>query len=211
MELMETSKGLDLALASTEDRISAYMMGKIDKGELQAKDEELMGRWLSVWQNLIQFMPPGEAVLAHMKTQEECGRTISERTAWSDYRHATKVWGPVTQMNQQARYTLLYECAVKTFNMCQELKDTREMNRAMKNLIVLAELMNDGNEQVSAPVMIINMNVPGEGTKTINLADLKSVPEDELQGVIEDIDSVEIEDAKVMEMLNGSSQSDKTE
>ena len=212
MELIEKPSGkLDLALTTTEDRVAAYMMGNLEESELQLQDKKQMARWLSVWQNLINFMTPVEAVDEHFNKQKKIGEEISIRTAWKDYRMATKIWGDVTHMNQKARFSILYEYSLQVFKICKDKKDRQEMNRAMKNLILLADRLKDGHSGIKPPVLVMNINVPGQGTQTFDLADLKTMNNKDLDSVIQDIDSIEIEDDELKNLLDGKSDTDQSE
>lgn len=203
-ELFKTKAGkLDLAQSSTEDRIAAYFVGKIEKSELSPKDQELIERWLNMWNSLNNYRSPQQAVNEHLKKYELLGKPISLRTAWNDLRGATKLWGNIGSTSEQARWILLYEYQMKTFNMAAQAKDRTEMNRSIKNLILINKyLKGDGDESIKPSTYVLQFNIQGKGAKTINLDKFGDIDDAVIDEVIEAMDQEAPTDIEIHSLLN---------
>lgn len=203
-ELFKKPAGkLDLAQSTTEDRIAAYFVGKLEESDLPVKEQEMTKRWLNIWNSLNNFRSPQQAVNEHLKKYEESGKPISLRTAWNDLRGATKLWGNIATTSQQARWILLYEMQMKTFQMAIEAKDRTEMNRSIKNLAVINQhLKGDGDESIKPSTYVLQFNITGNGSKTINLEKFGDIDDAVIDEVIEAMDQEEPTDVEIHSLIN---------
>jgi hypothetical protein len=211
MSLFPENRGkIEIKMDTPEDRIAAFMISKIDKAELHKGDEKIMRRWLKIWNLLLNYHSPSQAVAAHVKMCNEDPEieAISERTAWYDLKNATRIWGNLNEVPYHASLVLLSEYAMKTFQMAAGQKNVKEMNRAIsemreirKDLHAIAEI-GDETTPTSRFVLIIQT---GEGKpRTIDLDDYEELPEDIAADVIEAVQSKEISSADFMQIVEDS-------
>ncbi len=211
MSLFPENRGkIEIKLDTPEDRIAAFMISKIDKQELHKGDEKIMHRWLKIWNLLLNYHSPSQAVTAHVKmcAEDDNMETISERTAWYDLKNATSIWGKLNEVPYHASLVLLSEYAMKTFQMAAQQKSVKEMNRAIsemreirKDLHAIADL-GDAETPVSRFVLIIQT---GEGKpRTIDLDHYEELPEDIAAEVIEAVQSYEVSSSQFMQIVEDS-------
>ncbi len=208
MELFKDQRGkVKIKLETLQDRIAAYMVGKLD--ELCPDEYKIMLRWNAVWSFLQNYQSPLQAVNAHHKKHQLLGDEdqISMRTAWSDYRNACRLWSNVVESNYVAKLILLEEYAMKTFQMAAKERDVTGMNAAIKNLIKiteenksLEELMGDPGSDANK--FVLEINVAGKKEPfTIDLDSYQILPEEENEKVLDAIQETEISTLKLREML----------
>lgn len=203
---------IEIKLDTPEDRIAAFMIKKIDKEELHKGDEKIMRRWLKIWNLLLNYHSPSQAVTAHVKM---CGEdpeigAISERTAWYDLNNATKIWGKVNEIPYHASLILLSEYAMKTFQLAAQQRNVKEMNRAIsemreirKDLHAIADI---GDSEVTTSRFVLIIHTGGEEGKprTIDLDDYEELPEDVASEVMEAVQGKEISSSQFMQIVEDS-------
>lgn len=192
IELFKDQRGeLKMKLDTAEDRIAAYMMGKVERDVLSDKDVELKNRWLKVWSLLQTGLSPNQAVINHLKALESDGKEISERTAWYDLHHATRLWGALGEVSYQATLILMKEYAHQAF---QKSSNSKEMSMAIKMMMEIADRLNaisalgdDGGVKPSTFILAVKMS---DGRiERFDLDDYKDAPEDITSQIIEDLQS----------------------
>lgn len=200
---------IEVKMDTPEDRIAAFMISKIEKEELHKGDHVIMKRWLKIWNLLLNYHSPSQAVAAHVKMcaeDPEIGE-ISTRTAWYDLKNSTKIWGNLNEVSYHASLVLLSEYAMKTFQLAAQKRDVKEMNRAIAEMReIKKDLHNisdvgDLDTPTSRFVLIIQTGKEGEGPRTIDLDDYQELPEDVANDVIDAVQSQEIETSKFMQIV----------
>lgn len=201
---------IEIKLDTPEDRIAAFMISKIDKSELHKGDDQIMRRWLKIWNLLLNYHSPSQAVTAHVKMcqEDESIGAISERTAWYDLKNATSIWGKLNEVPYHASLVVLSEYAMKTFQLAAQQKNVKEMNRAIsemreirKDLHNITDL-GDTDIQTSRFVLIIQT---GEGKpRTIDLDNYEELPIDIAAEVMEAVQSTEVTSSQFMEIVENS-------
>lgn len=184
MELFKNNRGkIEMKLDTTEDRVSAFMMGKIEESALQAPDHKIMKRWAKIWGLMMHSHSPNQAVKTLVRIYKRAGEEISERTVWNDLKHATRIWGNLQDVSYQSSLILLREYAMKVFKMALEDRDKKEMNRAISELreinkeLSLISAIDDGSERVTSNFILI-INQADGGQMTYDLTDVEVLPDD---------------------------------
>lgn len=213
--LFPEQKGkIDIKLDTPEDRIAAFMISKIDKHELHKGDEKIMHRWLKIWNLLLNYHSPSQAVTAHVKmcAEDPSMESISERTAWYDLKNATRIWGKLNEVPYHASLVLLSEYAMKTFQLAAQQRNVKEMNRAIaemreikKDLHAIAEV-GDTDTPTSRFVLVID-TADGQ-PRTIDLDNYEELPEDVAADVMEAVQGQETSPKKFMEIVEDSNTED---
>lgn len=212
-QLFPQHKGkIEVKMDTPEDRISAFMISKIEKEELHQGDEKIMRRWLKIWNLLLNYHSASQAVTAHVKMcaeDPELGK-ISERTAWYDLKNATRIWGNLNEVPYHASLVLLSEYAMKAFQMAAQQRNVKEMNRAIAEMReIKKDLHNisdkgDFDTPTSRFVLIIQTGVEGQAPRTIDLDDYQELPEDVATEVIEAVQTQEIDSGRFMQIVEES-------
>lgn len=191
MELFKNKRGkIEMKLDTTEDRISAFMMRKIDESALQAPDHKIMRRWAKIWSLQVNGHSPDQAVKTLYRIMKRAGEEVSERTLWNDLKHATRIWGSLPDVSYQSSLILLREYAMKVFKLATEDRDLKEMNRAIAELREISKELNlvsaidDGNERVTSNFILI-INQADGGQMTYDLTDVEVLPDDISGKIIE--------------------------
>lgn len=210
MEVFYNRKGnVDVTLDTIQDKITAYMIGKIEIEELSENEKKIMSRWNAVWTLLNNFHSPSQAVEVHKRKQEEKGDPISIRTAWDDYRNANTLWGSIAHTSYKAKLIVLEEYAMRTFQMAMAAKDIKEMNRAVKNMIevnrdnkMIDELMASGNEESNQYLLVFKHSETNQET-VIDL-DSFEVLDDEKQNesLLNAVDNFNMDEVQFRKLLD---------
>jgi hypothetical protein len=191
MELFKNKRGkLEMKLDTTEDRIAAYMMGKIDEDKLQKPDQKIMRRWAKIWSLMENAHSPSQAVKTMVRIYKRGGEDISERTVWNDLDHATRIWGNLQDVSYKATLILLKEYAMKTFQMAAQDRDKKEMNRAIsemkeisRELYLISDADKDDSHEKSNFILVVNQS--DGGRTTIDLTDYEVLPDDMANNIID--------------------------
>lgn len=192
IELFKDQRGeLKMKLDTAEDRVAAYMLGKIEKTEMSEKDLELKDRWLQIWGYLLKGNSPNQAVAEHLKACEESKKEISERTAWYDLQHATRLWGALGEVSYQATLILMKEYAHKSL---RKAANSSEMNGAIRVMMEIADRLNaiaalgdDGDVKASTFILAVKMS--NGKIERFDLDDYKDAPEEITNQIITDLQS----------------------
>jgi len=211
------TKGRLPKLDTIDDKIAAVEFELISEDSLTPAEKKIRIRWHELWGRLMNFHSPTQAVTAHVLHQKKMGSPISTRTAWSDYRKCTLLWGNMLETPKKAKRLLVEEYTLKTFQMATNKKDVDGMNRAIANLIKINALDRPDAELAlgSGGGNMYFMSIYTQGSKkpkVINLDDMNSIPAgeyEELMNAVEDqeITDVEIELLMESEGINGSTAS----
>jgi hypothetical protein len=122
---------------STKDRIFAYYLDK-DRIKLTAKEEEIRTRWSACFSLLCQYHSPQQAVNVLQQRFE-----ISEAQAYRDVKNATELFGDVTSSDKQAYRHILFEFAMKIFQLAATKSDLSEMNKSLNTMVKIRGLDRD--------------------------------------------------------------------
>lgn len=179
-----------MKLDTTEDRIAAYMMGKIEEDKLQKPDFKIMKRWAKIWSLMEHSHSPSQAVKTLARIYKRAGEEISERTLWNDLEHATKIWGNLQDVSYKATLILLKEYAMKTFQMAAKDRDKKEMNRAISEMREISRelylISGEDKEDTGAKSnFILVVNQTDGGQVTIDLTDYEVLPDEMANGIIQ--------------------------
>ncbi len=212
-QLFPENRGkVEVKMDTPEDRISAFMISKIDKDDLHKGDEQIMRRWLKIWNLLLNYHSGSQAVTAHLKMcaeDPEIG-AISERTAWYDLKNATRIWGNLNEVPYHASLVLLSEYAMKSFQLAAQQRNVKEMNRAIAEMReIKKDLHNisdvgDLDTPTSRFVLIIQSGKEGESPRTIDLDDYQELPEDVAAEVIDAVQNQEVGSEEFMQIVEDS-------
>lgn len=203
---------IEIKMDTPEDRISAFMISKIEKEALHKGDEKIMKRWLKIWSLLLNYHSPSQAVEAHVKAcseNEDIG-AISHRTAWYDLKHATRIWGNLNEVPYHASLVLLSEYAMKAFQLAAQQRNVKEMNRAIAEMREIKKDLHNISEKgdfdtpTSRFVLIIQTGVEGQAPRTIDLDDYQELPEELASEVIEAVQNQEIDSTRFMQIVEES-------
>lgn len=122
---------------TTKDRIFAYYLDN-STVKLTSKEMEVKERWSACFSLLCQYHSPQQAVKVLM---EKYG--ISESSAYRDVRDSMELFGNVTDSDKQAYRHILFEFAMKIFQLAATKTDLAEMNRALITMVKIKGLDKD--------------------------------------------------------------------
>lgn len=196
-----------LKLETTDDKIAAYMVGKIELEDLSTVEQEILKRWSSIWSLLNNFHSPSQAVQAHLKAQALAGNEISARTAWYDYRNATNIFSNIRKTSYEVKLTILEELGHKALRVAFKKKDIKGINGAIANLINLTEktkfFEDDNNIALEANQYILQINVAGKDEPyTIDLDSYVMLPDEENEKILNAIEGAEITETALRKMMD---------
>lgn len=123
--------------ASTKDRITAFYLDS-KAVQLTAKEEEIHQRWVACFSLLCQFHSPLQVVNV-LKQRFQ----ISEAQAYRDIRDSADIFGDVITTNKEAYRHILFEFAMKVFQLSATKNDLAEMNRSLITMMKLRGLDKD--------------------------------------------------------------------
>lgn len=167
------------ANSDTKDRIWAHYL---DEGSvhLSAKEEEIRVRWAACFSLLVNYHSVQQAVSVICKQFD-----ISEAQAYRDCRNAVELFGDVTKSNKEAYRHILFEFAMKIFQLAATKNDLVEMNKALQSMIKIKGLDKEDPDLPDFGLLqphVFNISIPDqqlnllkEFTKSsvINLSDLE--------------------------------------
>lgn len=107
--------------------------------ELSPKHQEMKKRWSAAFALLCNFHSITQAVPV---LQREFNG-ISEATAYRDVSSAIKLYGDVLKSSKDGLRHILYECAMKVYQLAAKHDDYKAMNSAVANMIKLHGLDRD--------------------------------------------------------------------
>ena len=138
MTSLTSSSQLSLPQDTTFDKIFAWYVDDTDKLKLTKKQEDLKVRWEAAYDLLCNYHSPQQATPLLMQKF-----SISKAQAYRDVKNATNLFGDINATRKEGTRHILYEYAMKTFQMAAKNHDFAEMNRAIANMIKLKGLDKD--------------------------------------------------------------------
>lgn len=206
MEMFPAGVDKDTPLDTIQDRIAAYMIGKVEEHALTTEDRAIKDRWINIWSLLRNHHSPSQAVDAHLLQYEKSGDPISRRTAYYDLRNATDLWGSHTQISRQAQLVLLQDYATQCMRKGFEEHNLKEINKSVANLVKIAALMEPfGEEENEAHTYVLELQLANGAQKTISLDKLNKLQEDDYYQVIEAVEAEEIDTLAMRSILEKKS------
>jgi hypothetical protein len=209
MELFKDQRGkIKIPLDTTEDRIAAYMMKKIDDDKLQERDKGIMERWTQIIALLIKGHSPTQAVQVHMAISKRKGDVISRRTAYYDLKNATKIWGSTQDISYQANLQLLYEYCMKVFRLATKDRDLKAMNKAISEMREISKELNaihafdQDLREPSKFVLQILMNDQEE--MTFDIDNYEIMPNEISKKVLDAVSNAQLSDNAFMKIVEES-------
>lgn len=190
------------ALDTIQDRIAAYMIGKVEEHELSDQDRAIKDRWINIWSLLRNHHSPSQAVEVHLEHFKEAGTPISRRTAFHDLRNATDLWGSHTQISRQAQLVLLQDYATQVLRKSFKKHDLKEANKAVANLVKITALQEpyvEGEEE--AHTYVLQLRLGNGEEKAISLDKLNQIPESDYYQVVEAVEGEEIDSLAMRSIL----------
>lgn len=210
MELFKDQRGkISIKLDTTEDRISAYMMKKIDEDQLHVTDKPIMERWTQIIALLLKGHSPNQAINVHMAICKRRGAEISRRTALYDLKNASKVWGSVHEVSYQATLQLLYEFSMNVFRMATKDRDLKEMNRAIGEMRSIAEQLHsinafkDGDDREPTK-FVLQINFNDREEMVIDLDNYEMMPDEISNKVLDAVSNAQLPEEAFMKIVEES-------
>ena len=130
-----------LAQETTFDKIQSWYIDDTDKIKLSQKHEDIRVRWESAYGLLCNYHSPQDAIPGLDKLDKR-----SKAQAYRDIKNAHNLFGDIQATSKDGVRSILYEYAMKIFQLATNDKNITEMNRAMSNLIKLKGLDRDDPE-----------------------------------------------------------------
>ncbi|HQU52018.1 MAG TPA: hypothetical protein PK643_03350 [Saprospiraceae bacterium] len=124
--------------ASALTRIREFYEDKWDEVELTEKQETIRTRLSAAFSMLCKFNSPVQCVPYLMKEFD-----ISEVQAYRDIKDATKLFGNVLKSDKEGHRYIIYEYAIKTYQMAADKGDHKAMAASVANMIKLLGLDRD--------------------------------------------------------------------
>lgn len=124
----------DSVNGTTKERIWAFYLDS-ETVALTDKEEEIRQRWSACFSLLTQYHSIQQAVQV-MQSQFQ----ISEAQAYRDARAAMELFGDVTKSDKEAYRHILFEYAMKIFQLAASKNDMTEMNKALNSMIKIKGL-----------------------------------------------------------------------
>lgn len=130
----------DSVKGTTKERIWAYYLDS-ENVILTEKEEEIRKRWSACFSMLTQYHSIQQAV--HVMQQQF---DISEAQAYRDARSAIELFGDVTKSEKEAYRHILFEYAMKIFQLAASKNDMAEMNKALASMIKIKGLNKEDSD-----------------------------------------------------------------
>lgn len=205
MQLFPAGIDKNTPLDTIQDRIAAYMIGKVEEHALSTDDRAIKERWINIWSLLRSHHSPSQAVEAHLLQYQKAGSPISRRTAYYDLRNATDLWGSHTQISRQAQLVLLNDYATQAMRKGFEAHDRGEVNKSIANLIKITALQEPfGQADEEAHTYVLELRLSSGTQKTISLDKLNELKQDEFHQVVEAIEEEEMDSVTMRSILDGT-------
>lgn len=202
MQLFPAGVDKNTPLDTIQDRIAAYMVGKVEEHALSDQDRAIKNRWINIWALLRNHHSPSQAVDAHLLQYEQSGDPISRRTAYTDLRNATDLWGSHTQISRQAQLVLLQDYATQAMRKGFEEHNLPEINKSVANLVKIAALQEPfDQDEGEAHTYVLEIKLASGSQKTISLDKINKLGQDEYHQVIEAIEEDEIDGIAMRDIL----------
>lgn len=201
MDILPSTKQKD----SSFDKILSYYMDKSKVVRLTPKQELVRLRWEAAFSLLCNYRSAEQAIpLLQEQFKDDEGNPLSRAQAYRDIRNAKNMFGDINTSSKEGDRYILYELAMKTFQIAAKNHDTAEMNRSIANMIKIKGLDKDDPDlpsfdKIQPPIQILNVtNVFMEKYKGILPADImkqaKSIKFTELRTTAEEREEEESEE-----------------
>jgi hypothetical protein len=186
------------------DRIRASYLKEGGEERLSKSDLALREQLQATHALLTQYHSPQQAVKI---LQERYG--ISQPTAYRRLRDTTELFGDVTRTSKEGVRDILYEMSMKVFQLAAGRKnefkqsdpDLKAMNTAIARMSKLKGLDEKDNNALTPDMLarntyVVNLTVQGPGgqTKTMPLAGLDQLAQDDPDTYAQLLDSMENSD-----------------
>jgi len=183
------------------DRIRASYLQERGEEALSKSDLVLREQLQATHALLLQYHSPQQAVKI---IQERYG--ISQPTAYRRLRDTTELFGDVTRTSKEGVRDILYDMSMRVFQLAAGRKnefklpdpDLKAMNTAIARMAKLKGLDEKDNnaltpEMLARNTYVVNLTVQGPGgqTKTIPLAGLDQLAQDDPETYAQLLDSME--------------------
>lgn len=119
---------------STKDKIFAFYLDG-ENIELTDKEKSIKERWTAAFSLLCNYHSPQQAVNVLVKEFQ-----ISEAQAYRDVKNSMELFGNVTESDKQAYRHILFEFAMKVFQLAATAKNLPEMNKAIATMVKIKGL-----------------------------------------------------------------------
>jgi hypothetical protein len=103
--------------------------------ELSEKQEGIRQRWTAAFTLLCSYHSIQQAIPVHRKTFD-----VSEGQAYRDMKEALQLFGDVMKTEKEGYRQVVYEYAIKTFQLAAKNGDYKAMNQAVTNMMKLQGL-----------------------------------------------------------------------
>lgn len=177
-------KAVEKENATTLDILTDYYLRGWDDAVLSDQQETIRKRLESVFGKLLDGYTQRQAKEFLSKEWN-----ISYMQAHRDCNMALKLFGDVIESNKEAYRHIIYEHALKTFQLAAKASDLGEMNRAITNMIKLKGLDRDeGETQVGGKNennYALVVNIEGQGAKKVKLDDMPQIPDKEKNEILQ--------------------------
>lgn len=102
---------------------------------LSQKHEDIRQRWTAAFTLLCSYHSVQQAIPVHRSTFK-----ISEGQAYRDFKEALRLFGDVMKTEKEGLRQVVYEYAIKTFQLAAKNGDYKAMNQAVNNMMKLQGL-----------------------------------------------------------------------
>lgn len=198
------------AVTTPLDRIRASYMDEAAEDSLTPRELRLRKELEATWQLLLNFHTTEQAVPVL------CGQfDLSRATAYRRCREAVKLFGEVSGIEKHGVRHILYEWQMAVYKLALSAKDKdgkpkpdlKSANQALKQMMVLKGL-NRVEANVVDPSLLkggtflMQINVAGGKTETIDLQRISRLRGDEYEKVRQIVEGTGIGDSQMLEFID---------
>lgn len=155
----------ELLKGDTKDRITAFYLDS-DFVRLSEKEEQIRIRWSKAFTLLNQFHSVQQVVQVLMREHN-----ISEAQAYRDIKSSTELFGDVAYTSKEAYRSILFEYAMKIYQLAASKHDLGEMNKALAIMVKIKGLDKESDIGIDFEKLqphTFNINFPVEELKVLN-------------------------------------------
>lgn len=134
--------------------IREYYLDKTGEVELTDKQEEIRKRLSAAYSLLCNYHSIQQAIPIHMKEHD-----VSDSTAYRDMRDAIRLFGHVMKADKEGQRYIVYEYAVKTYQLAAKNMDYKAMAMATSNMIKLLGLDKEDPEMPDFEKLQPSLNI----------------------------------------------------
>lgn len=198
------------AVTTPLDRIRASYMDEATEDSLTPFEMKIRRELEATWQLLLNFHTPEQAVPVLVGQFD-----ISRATAYRRCRDAVKLFGEVSGVTKQGISNILFEWQVAVYKLALSAKDKdgkpkpdlKAANQALKQMMVLKGL-NRVEANVVDPSLLkggtflMQINVAGGKTETIDLQRVSRMKGDEYEKVRQIVEGTGIGDDQMLDFID---------